>query len=128
MDEFILISIPSAFSFIEILENYRKIDQLHLTGKYASLPICASIISDVFGKKVILSDEVENVNKGAALLGMIDAGIFKNIEEAATSIKEKSVYEPNLANNDIYKKLFNIFERLTLKMGEEFELIEQLQH
>ncbi|MCP9768370.1 gluconokinase [Lacihabitans sp. LS3-19] len=116
------------YSIGKILEDYRKIDQLHLTGKYASLPICASIISDVFGKKVKLSDEVENVNKGAALLGMIDAGVFKNIEEAALSINEKSVFEPNMANNEVYKKLFNIFERLTLKMREEFELIEQLQH
>ena len=116
------------YSIGKILENYRKIDQLHLTGKYASLPICASIISDVFGKKVILSDEEENVNKGAALLGMIDAGIFKNIEEAALSINEKKVFEPNLVNNDVYKKLFNIFERLTSKLSPEFDLIEQLQH
>lgn len=116
------------YSIGKILEKYRTIDQLHLTGKYASLPICAGIISDVFGKKVIVSNEAENVNKGAALIGMIDAGVFKNLEEAAKSIQAKNSFEPVSENNDTYRKLFEIFERLTYKLGEEFDLIEKLQN
>jgi gluconokinase len=115
------------YSIGKILEMYRKIDKLYLTGKYASLPICAGIIADVFGKQVIVSDEAENVNKGAALLGMIDAGVFKNLEEAAKSITVKNVYEPVAENNDTYQKLFDIFQRLTNKLSEEFEMIEKLQ-
>jgi gluconokinase len=115
------------YSIGKVLEQYRKIDELHLAGKYASLPICAGIIADVFGKKVIVSDEAENVNKGAALLGIIDAGVFKTLEEAAKSISMKNTFEPVFENNDTYKKLFAIFQRLTHKLFEEFELIERLQ-
>jgi gluconokinase len=115
------------YSIGKILEKYRKIDKLYLTGKYASLPICAGIISDVFGKKVLVSNEDENVNKGAALLGMIDAGVFKNLEEAAKSIATKNIFEPVSENNETYQKLFEIFQRLTHKLSEEFEMIEKLQ-
>jgi gluconokinase len=115
------------YSIGKILEKYRTIDKLYLTGKYAALPICAGIIADVFGKKVIVSDEAENVNKGAALLGMVDAGVFKNLEEAAKSITMKNVFEPQSENNATYQKLFEIFERLTYKLSDEFELIEKLQ-
>ncbi|OYU94014.1 MAG: gluconokinase [Bacteroidetes bacterium B1(2017)] len=115
------------YSIGKILEKYRKIDKLYLTGKYASLPICAGIISDVFGKKVVVSNEAENVNKGAALLGMIDAGVFKNLEEAAKSIAMKNIFEPVSENNETYQKLFEIFQRLTHKLSEEFEMIEKLQ-
>jgi gluconokinase len=115
------------YSIGKILENYRDINQLHITGKYASLPISAGIISDVFGKKVIITNEEENVNKGAALLGMVEAKIFSNIKEAAKSIELKNIFEPVKDNNEVYKKLFEVFERLTNKLGEEFDILEGLK-
>lgn len=116
------------YSIGKILEQYREIDKLYLTGKYASLPICAGIISDVFGKPVIISNETENVNKGAALLGLIDNGVFNNLEEAAKSIQVKNIFEPSSVNHETYQKLFEIFQRLTQKLSEEFEMIEKLQN
>lgn len=115
------------YSIGNILKNHRKIDNLHLTGKYASLPICAGIVADVFGKRVLLSSEEENINKGAALIGLIEAGVFHNLEEASKNIKFQRILEPNKENNEIYKKLFKIFERLTHKLTEEFDMLEELQ-
>lgn len=115
------------YSISKILETYRKIDVLHVTGNFGTLPLWTSIIADIFGKKVQVSKESNSINLGACLVGLTEMGVYKSLDEASRMIQTEKVFEPNQKNYEVYEKFFEIFEKLTSKLSEEFDLIAQLQ-
>ncbi len=115
------------YSIGKILETYRKIDTLYVNGTFASLPLWASILADMYGKTVYVNNNHDSASMGAALLCLTQLGIFKNLEEAANSIQSNQIYQPNPSNHAIYMKYFEIFERLSYKLNDEFDAIVGLQ-
>ncbi len=71
--------------------------------------------------------ERNSVGKGAFLLSAINMGIYKDINEAARSVILPIDYKPNKQNHKIYNDYFKIFERLSVKLADEFEAISLLQ-
>ena len=70
---------------------------------------------------------VNSSNSRAALLALTDLGIYKNLDEAATSVSYSEIYEPNIQNNIRYEQFYDIFEKLSQKLGTEFDQIASLQ-
>ena len=48
-------------------------------------------------------------------------------KEAAATVKSIETYQPQVQNHELYMKYFEIFERLSHKLADEFEDIVQLQ-
>jgi len=115
------------YSIGKLLQTYRKIDKLYVNGTYATLPLWSQIISDMFGKQVYINDNHDSANVGAAMLALTEMGVFGSLEEAATTIQSSKVYQPNHTNHQKYQKLYAIFEKLSHKLTEEFDLIAELQ-
>ncbi len=111
----------------KVLEKYKKIDKLSLTGTISTLPLWGNLVSDIFGKKVNLSQNTNNTNLGSALVGLTGMGVFTDLKEAAKIIKPETEFEPNFNNHEIYSKYYRIFSQLTQKLTEEFKLISELQ-
>ena len=110
-----------------VLEKYKAIDELSLTGTITTLPLWGNLVSDVFGKKVNVSQNSNNTNLGSALVGLTSMGVFAQLKDAANLIKPEKVFEPNFKNHEIHSKYYRVFNRLTQKLSEEFELISELQ-
>lgn len=115
------------YSIGKLLQTYRKIDKLYVNGTYATLPIWSQIISDMYGKQVYINDNHDSANVGAAMLALTEMQVFSSLEEAAKTIQSSKVYQPNLVNHQKYQKLYAIFEKLSYKLIEEFDLIAELQ-
>lgn len=115
------------YSIGKLLQTYRKIDKLYVNGTYATLPLWSQIISDMFGKQVYINDNHDSANVGAAMLALTEMGVLGSLEAAATTIQSSKVYQSNQANHQKYQKLYAIFEKLSYKLTEEFDLIAELQ-
>ena len=115
------------YSIGKILEEHRAINSLSVNGSFASLPLWAQMIADVFNKPVSVKDNSDSIGLGAWLLSATQMGKFKSLEEAAQSVTLPQPYKPRKADHDVYMKYFSIFEKLSTKLFDEFEEISSLQ-
>jgi gluconokinase len=54
-------------------------------------------------------------------------GIYNNLEQAAKSIALPEQYSPKKNLHSIYMKNFAIFEKLSVKLKDDFENVVKLQ-
>lgn len=116
------------YSIGKTLEEHKNINSLTINGSFASIPLCTQILADMFNKPISIGKNPDSIAKGAFLLSAIDLGIYRNLEEAAKSVKMSTTYTPNQYNNSTYMKYFSIFESLSTKLNEAFLEISKLQH
>ncbi len=115
------------YSIGKTLEEHCKINSLSINGSFASIPLCAQIIADIFNKPVSISQHNYSVGLGAYLLSATEMGIFTNLEEAAKSIVLPEQYFPKNNLHDIYMRHFDIFEKLSVKLKDDFVDVVKLQ-
>jgi gluconokinase len=115
------------YSIGKTLEEHRNINSISVNGSFASIPYCTQMIADIFNKPVSISKNTNSVSLGAFLLSATEMGIYKNLDEAARAVVLPDTYKPNKQNHNIYKKHFSIFEKLSVKLFDEFEEIVNLQ-
>ncbi len=115
------------YSIGKTLQEHRTINSLSINGSFASIPFCAQMIADLFNKPLRVSKHSDSIGLGAFLLSATEMGIYKNLDEAARTIVLPDNYKPDKQNNNIYRKYFSIFERLSMKLFDEFEDIANLQ-
>jgi gluconokinase len=109
------------YSIAKMVQEHREISSLSINGSFASIPFCSQLIADVFNLPVSVSPNSSSVSLGAYLLCATDLGIFKDIEQAATSVDIQPLLIPNKNNGKAYKKGFELFERLTNILSQEFD-------
>jgi gluconokinase len=68
------------YSIGKLLQQYRSIENLYINGAYATLPLFAQILSDVFGKTVYINDKHDSASAGAALLALTHLGLFGRLK------------------------------------------------
>lgn len=115
------------YSIGKILREHRTIKSLSVHGSFASLPFCTQLIADMFNTPVTVRKNSDSIAYGAFLLSATEMGIYKNLDEAAKTVVLPDLYFPKKQHHDIYMKYFRIFEKLSVKFGEEFEDISGLQ-
>jgi len=115
------------YSIGKTLQEHRQINSLSLNGSFATLPFCAQLVSDLFNKEVSIAKNANSIGLGAYLLSATDMGVYKNLEEAAQTVLPENTYEPSPENHKVYQRYFEIFERLSSKLVNEFEDIARLQ-
>ena len=115
------------YSIGKLLQKYRSIDTIYVNGAYASMPFWAQLLSDVFGKTVYINDNHNSASLGAALLVLTNIGAYGSLTEAAKTVTSHETYYPNTVAHHNYAPLFDIFERLSHKLIDEFDAIAALQ-
>jgi gluconokinase len=98
-----------------------------MTGSYASVPLFAQILTDIYGLPVQVNTQVDSIAQGTALIAFTKMGYFSGLEEASASTHFTGAYTPDAQNHDLYMRYFEVFERLSGKLEEEFEMIVGLQ-
>lgn len=115
------------YSIGKILGEHSTYKSLSINGSFASIPLCAQIIADIFNKPVSISPHNYSVGSGAYLLSATEMGIFKSLDDAARSIVLTEEYFPKKNVNGIYMGNFKIFEMLSNKLKPDFEDVVNLQ-
>lgn len=115
------------YSIGKTLEEHRSINSLSVNGSFASIPFCTQMIADIYNKPVTVNKHSNSASIGSFLMSATEMGKYKNLEEAAQTIKLTDSYVPSDTAHATYAKYFEIFERLTYKLADEFEAISSLQ-
>lgn len=111
----------------KMLGTHQSITGLCLNGSFASIPFCAQMIADMYNKPVTVARQPQSGAQGAFLLSATEMGVFKNLDEAAQTLSETINYTPQQNHHQVYAAGFSIFERLSVKLTDEFEAIADLQ-
>jgi gluconokinase len=117
------------YSIGKTLQEHRTINSLSANGSFASYPFWTQMIADVFNKPVSIKKGTgsDSVAAGAFLLSATELGIYQNIDEAAQSVELPDTFIPKKQHHNTYMKHYAIFERLSVKLYDEFEAIANLQ-
>jgi gluconokinase len=116
------------YSIGKTLGEQRNIKSLSVNGSFGTIPFCTQMLADMFNKPVRLRQQFHSVSYGAYLLSATEMGIYKSLDEAAQTVELPDVYKPNKQHHAVYADYFALFEKLSVKLVDEFEAIGELQH
>lgn len=108
-------------------ETTGNIETIYATGGFVRSELWVQMLADVFNKKVVIAESYESSCLGAVVLGMKALGIINNIEEVEKLVPISQTFKPDIKNHEVYMKTFEIYERLYLKLKDEFVSIGLLQ-
>jgi gluconokinase len=115
------------YSIGKTLGEQRNIKSLSVNGSFGTIPFCTQMIADMFNKPVRVRQQYHSVSFGAYLLSATEMGIYKSLDEAAQTVELPDVYKPNKHHHAVYADYFTIYEKLSVKLADEFEAISDLQ-
>lgn len=115
------------YSIGKMVEEYRSINSLSVNGSFAAIPFCSQLIADIFNKPVSIINNPNSIGLGTFLLNATHMGLYANLDEAARSVTYKDTFQPGHKHHQVHMPYFEIFERLSTKLADEFEQIALLQ-
>lgn len=117
------------YSIGKTLEEHRSFKSLSANGTFASYPFWTQMMADIFNKPVHIKQGSgsDSVAFGSFLLSATEIGLFNNLDEAAETVKLPDSFMPQKQYHNVYMKHYPIFERLSVKLYDEFEAIAELQ-
>jgi gluconokinase len=109
---------------METLEEHGlTINEIRSGGGGARSSIWRQIQADIFGKPVVHTQVEEASALGAAMLGTISQGIYKDLHDASDNmVKIAGLHKPNQAYHKKYLKIYSMYKELyqvTTKFYEE---------
>lgn len=104
------------------------IRQLVSIGGGAKSEVWAQIKADIMGVNMKVLDLNDMAPIGAALLGGVGAGVFKDVYEASSRVEKKICLEveANRENDIVYEKGFQVYTQLYPKVKELFKITSNL--
>lgn len=115
------------YSIGKILEEHSNIHTLTINGSFGSLPFFSQMVSDIYNKPVRLSQDYHSVSYGSYLLSATEMGIYQSLDDAVQKVQLTDTLMPDKKNHKTYLQYYQIFERLSYKLADEFEQISTLQ-
>lgn len=124
-----------AFEAREILEAYAamglELREIRLAGGATKSPLWCQIQADVYGTPTTVLREGECAVLGAAILGAVGAGVYKDVAEGvAKTVHVVDRYEPDADNHERYTELFGVFKAAyrALADGGVYRALAEAQH
>jgi gluconokinase len=117
------------YSIGKTLEEHRAYTSLSANGSFASYPFWTQLMADIFNKPVRIKQGPgsDSVAYGSFLLSATEMGLYSNLNEAAETVNLPDSFLPRKQHHELYMKHYEIFERLSVKLFDEFEAIADLQ-
>ena len=99
--------------FCELNKNTTEIDTIYVSGGFTRSGFWVQMISDIFNKKVIVSDVADASSIGAIQMGMYATGMIKKISDNKKGAGDR-IFEPVTERHNIYNKQFEKYCALYL--------------
>ncbi|MGQ4833662.1 MAG: xylulokinase [Candidatus Asgardarchaeia archaeon] len=101
-------------------ENGIQVGNIRVSGGGAKSELWNQIKADVLGKKLIVLKSKETAALGSVILASVALGLFKNYEQAMSSmIHVERTFDPILENKKHYDVLYNKFKK-AIQFFDEF--------
>lgn len=123
--EGILFSIASVVNVLAQQSNV--VPTIHASGGFAQSKLWRQMMADVLGYDVIVPQVYESSAFGAALVTMRSLGWIHDYADVINWVKSGDRYSAQVEQSKRYKDLYLMYQRLYLKLVDEFSLIAQHQ-
>ena len=119
-----------AFSLLDCLQKQEALgvqgEEFRLIGGGARSSLWRKIISDVFGRRMLLPAE-SDASFGAALLGGVGIGIFKNLEDAVEKcVRIRETVDPDISNHRLYGDFFSCYQASEAVLKDLYRRLHRL--
>jgi len=95
----------------KVLMEMQKIDTIYANGGFAQSSVWVQMLSDIFGKKVVLNETVETGAAGAAMMGLKALGVYMHYSEMDAFTLVGQEFDPDPVVHAKYKALCEKFIR-----------------
>lgn len=104
-----------------------KMDRIIVSGGGSRSNLWRQILSDIFQLPVYtVSGAKEGGAYGACLVGGVGAGIWKDLDEACSTMKVVTENVPNTGNKDIYDEMYHIYSDMVPTLKKQFDRLSQV--
>ncbi|MBR1709294.1 MAG: xylulokinase [Clostridia bacterium] len=114
------------FSLRQIADIYREMMPLNgavSSGGGAASEVWLQMQADIMNLPVrTVSAASEGGAYGAALVGMVGAGVFKNLREAVVLIKTQTEHVPDEGRKRVYEKNYQLYSKIYTQMKPLYDL------
>ncbi len=100
---------------------------IRVSGSFTRSDLWLQILADVFNQNINVPNVNEGAAFGAAVLGFVSAGVLSDISATADVVTVTKSYKPRPEIVDIYKQLYDIYDRVYWNLQREFTDIAQFQ-
>ncbi|MEO6916784.1 MAG: gluconokinase [Chitinophagaceae bacterium] len=104
------------YSLKEILRALEEcdapVDTIYASGGFIKSALWLQILSDITGKKILVSHEGDASALGAAFMGMAATGLIKDLSQVKQLTRTGEVITPGDDNRQIYERGYSIFRKL----------------
>jgi xylulokinase len=107
---------------MELLEKSGiVIREIHSMGGGATSPLWNSIKADITGKTIVVETQQESASLGAAMLGAVEAGWYKDVQTIVMeTTQRKNSFTPNKAHRLVYEKSYRGYKSLYTRLKPLF--------
>lgn len=97
-------------TILNIFRNYVSIDSMIVIGGGAKGRVWRQMMADIYNLKILKPNYLEEATSmGAAVIGGIGVGEFKDFDAINKFIRIESEHEPKPENRQIYEKTYQVF-------------------
>ncbi len=121
------------FALIDGMKKIEKktrvpVEKIYVSGGAAKSDIVCQITADMFGHKVVRGETFENSGLGAAIIGFVSLGYYKDYDEATKSmVREKQIFLPDEENHKIYSKLYaKVYKKIYPNLKHVYKSLHKL--
>jgi len=106
--------IYSLFDCVNIIEGMgAKLENVYMSGGGGNSFLWRQMMADTFGRTISMRGSWQGSALGAAILAGVAGGIYETVPEACKVLSEDgNVTAPNMENNKIYAKYYEIYGAL----------------
>ncbi len=111
-------------------ENGVAVDEVYAAGGISRKnSFLMQIYADVLGKKINVTSSSQAAAKGSAIFASVAGGYFENASQAAKILADgiEKTYEPNPANTQKYKKLYESYLSLSEHFAKSCDIMKALK-
>lgn len=116
-----------SFSMYQLLQAMEEtggpIDTVYASGGFIESDFWLQMVSDILGKKVVVSYAADASAMGAVFLASRALDIIKEWSEVKEMVVTSAVFEPDAAAHELYKKNLQIFNSLYKKLETDFAIL-----
>ena len=112
---------------LDIFREQVTIDDVVVIGGGAKGGIWREIMADIYDAGIVKPNFLEEATSmGAAIIGGVGAGVFKDFNVIDRFIKIESSQKPNPERQKVYRKLKPIFEKCYHSLVDVYEDLAEL--
>ena len=111
------------FSFYDVfqtLEEVKEIKRIYVNGGLSKSEIFIQLISDIFGREILVSENHESSCFGAFIVGLASIGEIENIEKFHAEKFEIKLFKPRKERHVKYEQKFLTYKRLYKNLKDIF--------